>query len=420
MTNWELVDMTEQNQTLTVRMLGGFSLSYQGEEIVLGRNTTAKFVQLLQLLWLRGDKGISKQQIVRCLYEDDELSNPNNSFNNLIFQMRKQMVAAGLPRKNYITKVGKTYIPDPTVSIKVDVQEVHDSVQRARESSDKEEKTAAYLAAFERYHGILLPESENKAWVVTESVQLRDEFAEAVRYLGNRAKEQNDFDEMYRIFEKAARIYPDNDWQADQIEALICKEDYKEAFRLYDRTVQHYSDEMGLPPSEKMLENYRKMSQKITSPMGQIQEIQSSLQEDPLTGAYYCSYPSFIDMYHVLERNMERTGYSVFLLLCTLVDYAGKPIANREKLDLRSETLKECIGCSLRRGDIYTRYSASQYLVLLVGSSREGCDVVSHRISAHLKEREGTKADVRYSNVSLADLSRMILSNETGGEGDHG
>ena len=334
--------------------------------------------------------------------------------------MRKQIVAAGLPRKNYITKVGKTYIPDPTVSIKVDVQEVHDSVQRARESSDKEEKTAAYLAAFECYRGILLPESENKAWVVTESVRLRDEFAEAVRYLGNRAKEQNDFDEMYRIFEKAARIYPDNDWQADQIEALICKEDYKEAFRLYDRTVQHYSDEMGLPPSEKMLENYRKMSQKITSPMGQIQEIQSSLQEDPLTGAYYCSYPSFIDMYHVLERNMERTGYSVFLLLCTLVDYAGKPIANREKLDLRSETLKGCIGSSLRRGDIYTRYSASQYLVLLVGSSREGCDVVSHRISAHLKEREGTKADVRYSNVSLADLSRMIPSNETDGEVDHG
>ena len=162
------------------------------------------------------------------------------------------------------------------------------------------------------------------------------------------------------------------------------------------------------------------MSQKITSPMGQIQEIQSSLQEDPLTGAYYCSYPSFIDMYHVLERNMERTGYSVFLLLCTLVDYAGKPIANREKLDLRSETLKECIGSSLRRGDIYTRYSTSQYLVLLVGSSREGCDVVSHRISAHLKEREGTKADVRYSNVSLADLSRMIPSDEPDGEGDHG
>ena len=403
--------MIEQMDVLTVRMLGGFALSYRGEEIVLGRNTTAKFVQLLQLIWLRGDRGISKQQIVHCLYEGDELSNPNNSFNNLIFQMRKQMVAAGLPRMDYVVKVGKVYIPDPNVRVHVDVQEFHDAVSRARESDDNAVKTQAYRTAFECYQGVLLPEAENRTWVVTEAVRLREEFAEAVRFLGNLSKEQKDFDEMYRVYEKAARIYPDNDWQADQIEALICKEDYKEAFRLYDKTVHRYSEEMGLPPSEKMLENYRKMSQKITSPMGRIQEIQSSLQEDPVSGAYYCSYPSFIDTYHVLERNMERTGYSVFLLLCTLVDYAGKPISNREKLDARSKTLKQCIGRSLRRGDIFTKYSASQYLVLLVGSSREGCEVVSRRISSSMKEREGTRADVRYSNVSLADLSRMTPLN---------
>lgn len=400
--------MTEQMDLLTVRMLGGFSLSYRGEEIVLGRNTTAKFVQLLQLVWLRGDRGASKQQIVQSLYEGDDLSNPNNSFNNLIFQMRKQMVAAGLPRMDYIVKVGKVYIPDPNVRLKSDVEDFRRAVENARAAADGSvDKTREYRKALECYRGVLLPESENHAWVVASSVQLREEFSEAVRYLGERAKEEKDYNEMYRIYEKAARIYPDNDWQADQIEALICREDYREALRLYDRTVQRYSEEMGLPPSEKMLENYRKMSQKITSPTGQIQDIQSSLQEDPVSGAYYCSYPSFIDTYHVLERNMERTGYSVFLLLCTLVDYAGKPISNREKLELRSETLKQCIGRSLRRGDIFTRYSASQYLVLLVGSNREGCDVVSRRITSSLKIREGSRADVRYSMVSLADLSRM-------------
>lgn len=400
--------MTEQMDVLTVRMLGGFSLSYRGEEIVLGRNTTAKFVQLLQLVWLRGDRGVSKQQIVQSLYEGDDLSNPNNSFNNLIFQMRKQMVAAGLPRMDYIVKVGKVYIPDPNVRLKSDVEDFRRAVENARAAADGSvDKTREYRKALECYRGVLLPESENHAWVVASSVQLREEFSEAVRYLGERAREEKDYNEMYRIYEKAARIYPDNDWQADQIEALICKEDYREALRLYDRTVQRYSEEMGLPPSEKMLENYRKMSQKITSPTGQIQDIQSSLQEDPVSGAYYCSYPSFIDTYHVLERNMERTGYSVFLLLCTLVDYAGKPISNREKLELRSETLKQCIGRSLRRGDIFTKYSASQYLVLLVGSNREGCDVVSRRITSSLKIREGSRADVRYSMVSLADLSRM-------------
>ena len=104
-------------ETLHVRMLGGFTLHYGNEEVILGRNTTAKFVQLLQMVWLEGNKGISKTQIVRYLYEADELSNPNNSFNNLVFQMRRQMEAAGLPKKDYIMKRGKVFIPDPAVPL---------------------------------------------------------------------------------------------------------------------------------------------------------------------------------------------------------------------------------------------------------------------------------------------------------------
>jgi len=213
---------------------------------------------------------------------------------------------------------------------------------------------------------------------------------------------------MYRIYEKAAKIYPDSDWQAYQIEALISQENYKEAYQLYDTTVRRYTDDMGLPPSDKMLENYRKMSRKLQQPQTELMEIQSSLVENPVSGAYYCSYPSFIDTYHIMQRNMERIGFSAFMLLCTLVDYEGKPISNKEKLEERGRALKESIGSSLRKGDVYTKFSASQYLVLLIGSTREGCDVVARRISKSLKEREGTKADVRYSNVSLSDLSRIV------------
>lgn len=394
-------------RTLHVTLLGGFSLNYAGDEVVLGRNTGAKFTQLLQLVWLHGEKGISKPEIVRDLYDADELSNPNNSFNNLIFQMRKQMVAAGLPKEDYVVKRGKIYIPDPRVPLEIDTEKFKELCSRAEKESDPATKNELYTKALELYRGELLPESYTKTWVITESVILRDLFDEAVHCVGDYARDQKDYDTMYRTYEKAARIYPDSDWQAYQIDALICKEEYRQAYQLYDRTVHFYSEEMGLPPSAKMLENYRKMSQKLTSPASRLNEIQSSLQEDPVSGAYYCAYPSFIDTYHVLERNMERTGYSVFLLLCTLVDYEGKPFANKEKLRERSEALRAAIGISLRRGDIYTKYSASQYLVLLVGSSKEGCDVVARRISHKLKEQVGTRADVNYSNVSLADLSHM-------------
>jgi len=80
---------------------------------------------------------------------------------------------------------------------------------------------------------------------------------------------------------------------------------------------------------------------------------------------------------------------------------------NREKLESRSKTLRQCISSSLRRGDIFTRYSSSQYLILLVGSDKEGCNVVAGRISKKLYAIEGSKASVHYSNVSLADLSKI-------------
>jgi DNA-binding SARP family transcriptional activator len=402
-------DMTERMDEISIEMLGAFSVRYRGNEIVLGRNSTAKFIQLLQLVWLRGEQGISKQQVLRCLYEGDDLSNPNNSFNNLLFQTRKQMVCAGLPHMDYIVKMGKIYIPDPNVPIHVDVLEFREAIAAARrENVNEERKLSFYRKAFDLYQGVLLPELGNKSWVVTDAAKLQDEFSEAVRYVGEAAKRKKDYEEMYHIYEKAARIYPDNDWQASQIEALIFKENFKDALRLYDRTVNRYSDEMGLPPSEKMLENFRRMSQKVVSPVSQIRDIQSSLQEKTMDGGYYCNYPGFIDVYHAMERNMVRSGDSVFLLLCTLVDYAGKLIQNRNKLETRSDVLKQCIGKSLHQGDVYTRYSASQYLVLLPGSSMEECDAVSKNISAKLQEMEGNRAGVRYSSVSLANMPYVI------------
>ncbi len=401
--------MKERMDEISVKMLGTFSIHYQGGEIVLGRNSTAKFIQLLQLVWLCGEQGISKQQIVHSLYDGDDLANPNNSFNNLLFQTRKQMAAAGLPRMDYIVKLGKIYIPDPGVSIRIDVQEFSDAIASARrEHADERKKAAFYRKAFDLYQGPLLPELETRTWVVTRSAKLCDDFAEAVRFIGEAAKEEKDYEKMFRIYEKAARIYPDSDWQADQIEALIYKEDFREALRLYDKTVHRYADEMGLPPSEKMLSNYRKMSQRIISPVRQIHEIQSSLRGDSPREGYYCSYPNFIDVYHVMERNMARTGDSVFLLLCTLVDYAGKPIQNRNKLESRSHILQQCIEKSLGQEDVYTRYSSSQFLILLPGKSMEDCDVISKRINARLQAVEGNRAAVRYSSVSVANFTYMV------------
>ncbi len=395
---------------LKICMLGGFTLDYDGKEIILGRNSTAKFVQLLQLVWIHGAKGIAKEELMQLLYDRLNVTNLNNSLNNLLYRMRKQMVQAGLPEGEYITNRDGLYISDGNIPLEIDTIEFDRYVTEAEKAADRKEKYRCYEKAALLYRGELLPAISNETWVTLESLAYKRKFSECVEWLGNYMEEQKDYEAMYRLYSKAAEIYPFDDWQIHQIESLLYKEDYKEAYRLYDKTVRMYSDEMGLPPSTQMLECYRKMGEKIKSCPNNLDDIRDELKEghedDELTaeGAFYCSYPSFIDTYRLLSRIMERSGQSVFLMLCTLVDYEGKIIQNQEKLKKRSEDLREAIRLTLRRGDAYTRYSNSQYLILLSGTKQEDCSIVYNRINKKLKELAGIRAEISYSVTSLAEL----------------
>ena len=79
----------DKNGILDIEMLGGFNLSYEGKNVVLGRSSTAKFIQLLQMVWLQGEKGLTKETVVKSLYDRENVTNLNNSFNNLLYQMRR-------------------------------------------------------------------------------------------------------------------------------------------------------------------------------------------------------------------------------------------------------------------------------------------------------------------------------------------
>ena len=62
-------------------------------------------------------------------------------------------------------------------------------------------------------------------------------------------------------------------------------------------------------------------------------------------------------------RMMERTGMSVFLMLCTLNFINIETDDENQKY--YSELLRESIQKAVRKGDFYTRYNIQQYLVML-------------------------------------------------------
>ncbi len=41
--------------TIQVNMFGGLAITYEGKSISVGKNKTAKYIQLLELVWLSGE-----------------------------------------------------------------------------------------------------------------------------------------------------------------------------------------------------------------------------------------------------------------------------------------------------------------------------------------------------------------------------
>lgn len=408
-----------EKQVLNIQMFGKFMLTYQGEEYTIGRNAAGKFVQLLLLVWLQGEKGISREHLMRTLYDREEILNLNNSFNNLLYQLKKQIHRSGLPEGKYIVKKNNRYMSGADILLNIDAVEFVQLLENSKMENDEGERCRICMQALELYKGELLPAISTEIWVVAESIRLKALFEESVRWVGDYLKKQREYQKAYGLYSRAAELYPFDEWQVEQIEVLISMEEFKEAFVLYNKTVHLYSEEIGILPSERLLRSYEAMSEQMEYAPGNMEEIKAIIQGsaspeledreeagDKTAGAYYCSYPGFLDVFHMLRRNMERTGFSVYLMLCTLVDYEGKMIQNQDKLKKRSASLKEAIESTLREGDAYTKYSSSQYLILLVCLKQEDCANVYRRISKTLKEIAGPRAELRYDEVSLAELSK--------------
>ena len=139
---------------------------------------------------------------------------------------------------------------------------------------------------------------------------------------------------------------------------------------------------MGVLPSKQMRERLAKMNSDMDKRADMIEDIQDGLREgEDMSGAFYCSYPSFTESYRYMKRVIERSGQSAYLMLCTITDGKGYPLEQSDRLEMLAEELGTAIQGSLRRGDLYTKYSANQFLVLLLDIKQEDCLTVIDRVN---------------------------------------
>ena len=399
-----------ENNVLKVRMFGGFSLEYKGTEVVLDRNAVSKTMQLLQLILLHSeDGGISKAALIEALYGRTEVENKNGSLNNTIFRLRRQLQKAGLPESDYIQINAGMCNWDKRIAVSVDAGEFRKLVQAGKKEKREDERIKIWKEAWELYKGELLPDMIGEGWVAAENMSCRELYFFCVEELCGILKDKERYEEIHKVSHRAAEIYPFDNWQVWEIDSLISMSRYKEGLEVYRSTEKRLLDELGAAPSPQLVERFRFMGERASQAAGAIEDIKYRLVEkENVTGAYYCSYPSFVDVYHVLSRMMERTGLSVFIMLCTL-SYEKQEVSDKEE-NVMSVLLRKAIQDSVRKGDFYTKYNSRQYLVMLIEIEQEGCQKVSKRINKQFMDKIGQKKSPKV-NYYVASVGEVCQNN---------
>lgn len=390
------------------RFLGGFSLYFSGQEMFLEVNPHGKTMQLIYFLLKAGTKGCEKKELLELIRPGEKNTKKRmNNFRQQLFRIRERIHQAGFPEGDYIVNQENRYYFTRDYPLYVDTEKLDDLIGQIRSwpgtgagtGSIREEKQKPwkqYEEYCEAYTGEFLPVLGGEEWAALESAYYQKWYFTCLNQLSVRLKEQKKYERLLRLVAAASQFHPYDEWQVVQIECLMALGRRKEAEKVYEEASELFYKDLGVNSLERAMASYPQQMNS-GSAMCVLEKVKESLDEEEKEkqGAYYCSYPSFIDLYRIRARMDEMNKEQSLLLLCTLSEAQGEGEEKEERKE-QMELFRKTLVQQIRSEDVYTQYSENQYLVLLSAAGHENEKVMLSRLKNGW-ERAGGQAKVEFS-----------------------
>ncbi|MBE5910845.1 BTAD domain-containing putative transcriptional regulator [Pseudobutyrivibrio sp.] len=402
----------EQIIKIKAQMLGNVEISYEGKPFTIERNNTTKVNQLFQML-LYYPNGLAREQIMYNLFHNEEIADPSNSLRALVFRLRKALPKVGLPEEDYVHVKRGIYKINSNIEVECDAIIFEDVAKKALAADTLPEQLAALKEACDMYKGDFLPGLSGSDWVITVQVKLKRLYTRCVKQLCEICLVEKDYRTINQVAHKANTLYPYDGWQTYEMQALIELGKSKDALKLYEETENLMFEELGVSIPPEMTKQLEELGAQVKNNTDMISEVKKNLDtsKEDIEGAFYCSYPNFVECYRYIKRVIMRSGQAAWLMLCTITDGKGFALENSDRLNTLADELNEAIRVSTRGGDMYARYSNNQFVVLLLDITQEDCVLVQARINDNLS-KESRKRYIKY-NVAPVNLASAGTSEDT-------
>lgn len=380
--------MNKKDNVFRVQMLGQFSITRNGISLGDGENRSRKVWTLIEYLIANRNKTVSQDALYEVLWGyDEESENPASALKNLVYRARKLLsVLVKGEKLDLIILDGNTYTFNKNIKIEVDA-EVFESLIQEDENQSGELRIENLEKAVGLYKGEFLPKSSNCDWVVSKSVFYMTLYIKCIGSLSQLLWENEKFFQAVSICEKAVELYPlEETLHRFLLISYINSKENNKALNHFTKLADIFYKELGVNVSDSIRSLYPKIIDNINVVEKDICSIKESLQEFyGESGALYCEYEVFKNLYRAQASSIVRTGQAIQLALVTLTDIDGKTPSS-ETLKTSMGYLKDAILSSLRRGDTVSSYSTAQFVMLLPLTTYENCGIISKRIEENFKK----------------------------------
>lgn len=381
--------MSEENQTLFVSVLGKFSIQRITDknniEENAGKQESAPLRQrsFLQYLCVFHDREVSQEEVIDAIWDaDSDIGDPANTLKNTLYRARILLEKIGFADGKQILRYEHGFYSwDPKLKIVLDSEEFDRFYEEFYSDPNTEKSQNAAQKALSLYKGEFLSNTAGNPWMLSMRTYYHSKYLNLTRDMAKLLYEKGNLEQSAELCREATTIDPfDEESQLLMMQILYASGLTQAAIQHYETVREMFMDQLGVTPSEELSEFYRRLVREDEPREQDLNVIRTQMLEETETiGAYFCEYSVFRNMYRFIARSTVRTGQIIQLAMIILYDQDNNHLPAK-KCGEAMDAMRESIQNVLRTGDVFTRFSRDQYLIMLPSASHENAAMALGRV----------------------------------------
>ena len=359
-------------------MFGEFALITNGNRITEQAKKASKVWRLIQYLIVNRYRLVTQDEMLEHFCDDDLQINPGSVLRTLVYRARNALEKGGIAcAASLIVAKSGGYSWNNEIECTTDTEEFEGLIKAAGVNGlDEEEQLELLLRATALYKGDFLPTSTSDLWVMPLVRWYRSLYIDSVQSTLVLLDKFKRSAEAEGLCIKALAVDPfDEKLIEHHLRALIKQEKNEEALAFYKTMESMFYDVLGVNLSDSLRSLYTMIQHPTAKQELTLEMLMEEWHADAFfPGAYYCDASLFKTLYHIEVRSLPRSGRTAFLVR---FDTKHDPKAKDGGI---MRQLGQAIPGRLRMGDIFTRSSPSQYMLMLYSLTYEDCQMLINRI----------------------------------------